>query len=356
MPPVKPKIPKFSGGPTVKRPGWDVTNLEILDGRSIHAVESKEQVQRMYNLLREVIGIPDDYTIQSVPGSCTGAMESAMWNLLGPLSVDVPISAKFSQMWYDDIKNELGKNVRGIKSDHGTLPDLSKVNFDNDVVFTWNETGSGVQVPNGDWIPDDRSGLTICDGATAVLGVDLPWEKLDATAFSLQKCLGSEGGLGILVLSPRALKRLNSWKPTWAIPYIFRLNLGLRSTPSMMTIADILDSLEWINRNGGKQFMISRAYESSSILYNWAEKTPWIEPLSKNPEIRSMTSVVLKVIDPNITAPEIVNFMATNNAGLDIFGYIGGPDEEIRFWTGGMVDPDDIKLVLPWLDYAYQQI
>src|SRR5271163_3507159 len=315
MPAVRPKVPHFSSGPCAKRPGWTPQNLTgALTGRSHRSKIGKAKLKRAIDLTREVLAVPADYRIGIVPASDTGAVEMALWSLLGPRAVTLIAWESFGEGWVSDVVKELKlKNVTTLKAGYGELPDLSKVDPASDVVFTWNGTTSGVRVPNGDWIAADRAGLTICDATSAAFAQPLDWPKLDVVTFSWQKALGGEAGHGMLVLSPRAVERLESYKPAWPLPKIFRMTKGGKlnegifvgetiNTPSMLCVEDYLDALSWAKSVGGLKALMARADQNLKALADWQAKTPWIDFLARDPAVRSNTSVCMKVVDPAITS------------------------------------------------------
>ena len=373
-----PNNPKFSSGPCAKIPNWNASFLNnALLGRSHRAPVSVKRIQELINMTKSILNIPNNYHVAIVGGSDTGAFEMAMWSLLGKNGVDILAWDSFGRDWVSDIIEQLQiKNTKLIDADYGYLPDLEKVNFNNDVVFTWNGTTAGVKVPNGDWIDENRSGLTLCDATSAVLAMDLPWSKLDVTTFSWQKVLGGEAQHGILVLSPRAVERLESYKPSWPIPKLFRLtskgkfqskifNGSTINTPSMLCIEDAIHSLKWVDSIGGANTMIKRSLSNLQVIEKWESKTNWIEFLAKNKDIRSSTSICLKIIDPwflklsTDNKKEILqrffSLLEEKEAAYDINHYPSAPPG-IRIWGGGTVETSNIELLLPWLDWAWEYI
>ena len=373
-----PNNPKFSSGPCAKIPNWDASFLNnALLGRSHRAPVSVKRIQELLNMTKSILNIPNNYHVAIVGGSDTGAFEMSMWSLLGKNGVDILAWDSFGRDWVTDIIEQLQiKNTKLIDADYGYLPDLEKVNFNNDVVFTWNGTTAGVKVPNGDWIDENRSGLTLCDATSAVLAMDLPWSKLDVTTFSWQKVLGGEAQHGIIVLSPRAVERLESYKPSWPIPKLFRLtskgkfqskifNGSTINTPSMLCIEDAIHSLKWVESIGGANTMIKRSLSNLQVIEKWESKTNWIEFLAKNKDTRSSTSICLKIIDPwflqlsTDSKKEILksffSLLEEKEAAYDINHYPSAPPG-IRIWGGGTVETSNIELLLPWLDWAWEYI
>jgi phosphoserine aminotransferase len=374
-PAKKPANPNFSSGPCAKRPGYSLDNLKGAPlGRSHRAKVGKAKLKRAIDLTREVLGVPADYRIGIVPASDTGAVEMAMWSLLGARGVDMLAWESFGEGWVTDVAKQLKlKDARVLKAPYGELPDLSQVNFDNDVVFTWNGTTSGVRVPNADWIPADRKGLTICDATSACFAQRLDYSKLDVVTFSWQKVLGGEAAHGMLILSPRAVERLTTYSPPWPMPKIFRMTNGGKliegifvgdtiNTPSMLCVEDYIDALEWSQKVGGLEGLIGRADANTKAIADWAAKTPWVDFLAKSADIRSNTSVCLKVVDPAIAAlPDdkqaafvkaIVAAVEGAGAGYDIDGYRDAPPG-LRIWCGATVEASDVAVLTEWLDWAF---
>src|SRR6188768_3756914 len=376
-PAVKPRNPNFSSGPCSKRPGYSLDQLDVSTlGRSHRSTIGKAALQRACEDTAELLGLPEGYRVGVVPGSDTGAVEMAMWSLLGARGVDILQWESFGNGWLSDATKELKLTVNAHNADYGLLPDLSKVNFDNDVIFTWNGTTSGVKVPNGDWIPADRKGLTICDATSAVFAMDMPWEKLDVITYSWQKVLGGEGAHGMLILSPRAVERLETYKPSWPLPKIFRLTSGGKlnegifegetiNTPSMLCVEDYLDALNWAKSVGGLKGLIARADANAKVLSDWMAKTPWIDFLAKDPAIRSNTSVCLTVVDPAITAltpdaqadfaKKLVALVEKEGAGYDFAHYRDAP-AGLRIWCGATVEAKDVALLTQWIDWAFAEM
>ncbi|MGB4057148.1 MAG: phosphoserine transaminase [Alphaproteobacteria bacterium] len=371
----KPKNPCFSSGPCAKRPGWSVQNLAVAAGRSHRAASSKAQLKDVIETHRKLLGIPADYRIGIVAASDTGAVEMALWSLLGSRPVDVFAWESFSRDWLVDITKELKiKDAVAYDGKFGELPDLSKVRKNADVVFAWNGTTSGVAVPDADWIADDREGLTICDATSAIFAYDMPWSKLDVTTWSWQKVLGSEAAHGMIVLSPRAVERLENYTPSWPMPKTFRMlkkgkiNEGIFvgetiNTPSMLAVADCLDALKWVESIGGLKATIKRCEENSSLVNAWIEKTPFVDFLAIDPKTRSHTSVCMKFSEPWFAALDdeaqqafvksVTKALETEGAALDAGSYRDAP-AGLRIWCGSTVEADDIRVLLPWIEWAYE--
>jgi phosphoserine aminotransferase len=376
-PGVRPAVPHFSSGPCAKRPGWSLQALtDAALGRSHRAKIGKAKLKRAIDLTREILQIPADYRIGIVPASDTGAVEMALWSLLGARAVTMLAWESFGEGWVTDVEKQLKlKDVTLLKAPYGELPDLKKINFDSDVVFTWNGTTSGVRVPNGDWIKADRNGLTICDATSAAFAQRLDWAKLDVVTFSWQKVLGGEAAHGMLVLSPRAVERLETYKPAWPLPKIFRMTKGGKlnegifegetiNTPSMLCVEDYLDTLNWAKSIGGLDALIARADANTKAIADWVKVTPWVDFLAADPAIRSNTSVCLKVVDPAVTrlsADEQAKFakalsgaVEKEGAGYDL-GYYRDAPPGLRIWCGATVETADVEALLPWLDWAFAQ-
>jgi phosphoserine aminotransferase len=375
MPGSRPANPRFSCGPCTKRPGWSLDVLKDAPlGRSHRAKLGKSRLKQAIDLTREVLEIPADYRVAIVPASDTGAVEMALWSLLGERGVDVLAWEAFSQDWVIDITEQLQlDDVRVMTADYGRLPDLSKVDCDRDVVFPWNGTTSGVRVPNADWIPADRKGLTICDGTSAAFAQDLDWSKLDVTTFSWQKVMGGEAAHGMLVLSPRAVARLENYKPAWPLPKLFRmtkdgkLNEALFegetvNTPSMLAVEDYIDTLNWAKSLGGLDALQRRADDNCKVLTDWVARTPWIDFLAVEPAQRSNTSICLMIVDPAVTsqpaevqaefAKNIAATLEIEKAAYDINSYRDAP-AGLRIWTGSTVEAKDLEVLTQWLDWAF---
>jgi len=374
-PAKRPANPRFSSGPCTKRPGWSPDALKgALLGRNHRQPETKARIEAALLKTRAVLELPDDYRVALVPASDTGAVEMALWSLLGPRGVDVLAWEAFSRDWVTDIVEELKlADVRVLEAPYGELPDLAEVDFDRDVVFAWNGTTSGVRVPDADWIAADRNGLTICDATSAVFAQDIDWRKLDAATFSWQKVLGGEAQHGMLILSPRAIERLESYTPPWPLPKLFRLTRDGRlmeelfegstiNTPSMLCLEDYMDALGFVESVGGLKGTIARSDANAAVIADWVAKTPWVDFLAARPETRSNTSVCLKVVDPEIAAlpPEIRdNFprrmaarLSAEGVAKDIASYRHAP-AGLRIWTGATVEKADVEALMPWLDWAF---
>jgi phosphoserine aminotransferase len=375
MPGVRPVVPHFSSGPCAKRPGWSLQALtDALLGRSHRSKIGKAKLKRAIDLTREVLEVPADYRIGIVPASDTGAVEMALWSLLGERPVTMLSWESFGEGWVADVLKELKlKDVTVAKAPYGEIPDLSKIDSNTDIVFTWNGTTSGARVPNADWIASDRAGLTICDATSAAFAQALDWAKLDVVTFSWQKVLGGEAAHGMLILSPRAVARLESHKPAWPMPKIFRLTKGGKliegiftgetiNTPSMLCVEDYLDALAWGKSIGGLRGLIARADGNAKALADWVARTPWIDFLASDPAVRSNTSVCLKVVDPAISslpADAQAAFVKSLGAALekegvafDIDAYRDAP-AGLRIWCGATVERSDVEALTLWLDWAY---
>ena len=377
MPGVRPAIPHFSSGPCAKRPGWSLQALtDAVLGRSHRSKGGKAKLKRAIDMTREVLQVPADYRIGIVPASDTGAVEMALWSMLGPRPVTMIAWESFGEGWISDVKNELKiKDMTELKAPYGELPDLSKVDPASDVVFTWNGTTSGVRVKNADWIAADRAGLTICDATSAAFAQPLEFAKLDVVTFSWQKALGGEAAHGMIALSPRAVARLESHKPAWPIPKIFRLTKGGKinedvfeggtiNTPSMLCVEDYLDTLDWAKSIGGLKALMKRADDNARVIADWVARTPWIAFLAADPSIRSNTSVCLKVIDPEILklpadaqakfVKGISAMLEKEGVAYDIDAYRDAPSG-LRIWCGATVEASDVEALTLWLDWAYGQ-
>ena len=369
QPTVKPRNSNFSSGPCAKRPGYDVSKLDLSTlGRSHRSAVGKKALGLCCSETARILGLPEGYRVAVVPGSDTGAIEMAMWSLLGPRGVDVLEWESFSAGWVTDIVKQLKlPNVNTIKAEYGALPDLNQVNFDNDVVFVWNGTTSGVKVPNGDWIPADRKGLTLCDATSAVFAMDMPWEKLDVVTYSWQKVLGGEGGHGMLILSPRAVERLETYSPPWPMPKVFRMKSGGKlieglfkgetiNTPSMLCVSDYLDALKWAESIGGVKGTMERSQANLGVIEDFvAVNKEWINFLAQDEETRSNTSVCLILT----LTPDQVKIMAklleTEGVAYDIGAYKDAPPG-LRIWCGATVEKSDLEALMPWLSWAYKQV
>ena len=376
VPGVRPARPFFSSGPCAKRPGW---SPEILIaptlGRSHRASVGKARLKDAIERTRALLEVPSSFLIGIVPASDTGAVEMAMWSLLGPRPVDMLAWESFGQGWVTDAVKQLKLDARVLNAPYGALPDLAQVNPDHDVVFTWNGTTSGVRVPHADWIAEDRKGLVICDATSAAFAQPLDWSRLDVVTFSFQKVLGGEGGHGVLILGPRAVERLETHTPAWPLPKIFRLTKGGKliadifegatiNTPSMLVIEDYIDALKWGAGLGGLGALHARADENFRRLAAWVGKTDWIDFLAEDPATRSNTSVCLKIVDPRFTALEeaaqrafvkqMETLLSREEAAFDIGGYRDAPPG-LRIWCGATVDASDIDALCPWLDWAFAE-
>ena len=376
-PAQRPTAPHFSSGPCAKRPGWTPENLkDAALGRSHRAKIGKAKLKQAIELTREVLEVPADYKIGIVPASDTGAVEMALWSLLGARPVTTIAWESFGEGWVSDIIKELKlKDVTQLHAPYGEIPDLAKVNSDTDIVFTWNGTTSGVRVPNADWIKADRKGLTICDATSAAFAQPLDWPKLDVITFSWQKALGGEAAHGMLVLSPRAVERLETYKPAWPLPKIFRMTKGGKlnagifegetiNTPSMLCVEDYLDALNWGKSIGGLKALMARADANTKVLADWKAKTSWIDFLASDAAIRSNTSVCLKIVDPAITSltsdlqadfcKKLVALVEKENAGFDFAHYRDAP-AGLRIWCGATVEAKDVALLTQWIDWAFAE-
>jgi phosphoserine aminotransferase len=378
VPAVRPARPFFSSGPCAKRPGWTPEALkDACLGRSHRSKQGKAKLKEAIDRTRAVLRVPQDYRIGIVAGSDTGAVEMALWSLLGPKPVDVLAWESFGEDWVTDVAKQLKlKDTRIIKAGYGELPDLKQTDPAHDIVFLWNGTTSGVRVLNGDWIADNREGLTICDATSAAFAMDLPWSKLDVVTFSWQKVLGGEGGHGMLVLSPRAVARLESYNPPWPMPKTSRMTKDGKvvegifegetiNTPSMLCVEDYIDALKWAESIGGLPALIARADRNLSVLSNWVARTEWVDFLAKDAKARSNTSVCLKVVDPWFTAlpkeaqaaaaSKIASVLDKQGVALDIGGYRAAPPG-LRIWCGATVEASDLEALTPWLDWAFAQV
>ena len=367
-PSSKPVNPNFSSGPCSKRPGYDVSELGIATlGRSHRSSIGKAELQRACEETAEILGLPDGYRVGVVPASDTGAVEMALWSLLGSRPVDVFSWESFGQGWLSDILKQLKlEDVNDYGADYGQLPDLGQANPDHDIVFTWNGTTSGVKVPNGEWISDQRTGLTICDATSAVFAMPMPWEKLDVVTFSWQKVLGGEGAHGMLILSPRAVERLESYTPPWPLPKIFRLTKGGKliegifkgatiNTPSMLCVADYLDALDWVKSLGGVDATIARADASLQAIADFVAERDWIEFLAADEGIRSNTSVCLSLDLDADQVKQVVKLLDNEGVAYDIGAYRDAP-AGLRIWCGATVETSDVELLMPWIEWAYNEV
>jgi len=375
LPGVRPVIPHFSSGPCAKRPGWSLQVLtDAVLGRSHRSKIGKAKLKRAIDLTREILEVPAAYRVGIVPASDTGAVEMALWSLLGARPVTMIAWESFGEGWVGDVLKELKlKDVTVLKSGYGELPDLAKVDPATDIVFTWNGTTSGVRVPNADWIAVDRQGLAICDATSAAFAQALDWPKLDVVTLSWQKVLGGEAAHGMLILSPRAVARLESYKPVWPLPKIFRLTKGGKlnegifegetiNTPSMLCVEDYLDTLLWAQSLGGLKALIAKADANTKVIADWVARTPWVAFLAENPAIRSNTSVCLRVVDPVVTklSPDAQAAFAKNLAAAlekervayDLGHYRDAPPG-LRIWCGATVEAPDLEALTLWLDWAF---
>ncbi len=378
MPAVRPARPFFSSGPCAKRPGWTPEALNgALLGRSHRSKPGKAKLKDAIDRTKALLGIPASYRVGIVPASDTGAMEMAMWSLLGPKPVDCFAWESFGEDWVTDTIKQLKiKDSRVIKADYGEIPDLSQADPKHDVIFLWNGTTSGVRVPDGDWIAKDREGLTICDATSAAFAMDLPWDKLDVVTFSWQKVLGGEAAHGMLALSPRAVARMESYTPPWPMPKIFRMTKGGKivdgifegetiNTPSMLALEDYLDALTWAEEIGGLKALISRSQGNLGVLDRWIRGSGWAGFLAKEQGTRSNTSVCLKIVDPWFAAlgedaqadaaKKIASLLEKEGVAYDIGGYRAAPPG-LRIWCGATVDKADLEALTPWLDWAWAQV
>ena len=368
QPTVKPKNPNFSSGPCAKRPGYNVADLQLdVLGRSHRSALGKKTLGLACSETARILGLPAGYRVAVVAGSDTGAVEMAMWSLLGPRGVDVLAWESFGSGWVTDIVKQLKlPNVTKREVGYGDIVDLSTVNFDNDVVFTWNGTTSGVKVPDGDWIPADRPGLTICDATSAVFAMELPWDKLDVITYSWQKVLGGEGAHGMLILSPRAVERLEIYTPPWPMPKLFRMTSGGKlieglfkgetiNTPSMLCVVDYLDALAWVDRLGGVSATIARSEANLKVLTDFVAANDWIDFLAKDPATRSNTSVCLRLKLDEAQVKQVVKLLEAEGVAYDFGAYKDAP-AGIRIWCGATVETHDLQALMPWLTWAYHQV
>lgn len=377
IPAVKPQNANFSSGPCSKFTGWSLDALKDTPfGRSHRAKIGKNKLKQAIDDTKALLNLPEGYRVGIVAGSDTGAVEMALWSLLGARGVDVLVWESFSSDWATDITKQLKIDANVHKADYGAIPDLSKVNFENDVVFAWNGTTSGVKVPNADWIPANRQGLTICDATSAIFAQDMDWSKLDVITYSWQKVLGGEGAHGMLILSPRAVERLESYTPSWPLPKIFRLTKKGKlnediftgatiNTPSMLCVEDYLVSLAWAKNLGGYSALVERANKNLAVLEAWVAKTPWVEFLAETIETRSNTSVCLKIVDSEFAkldneaqlefCKKVADYLDKAKIAYDINGYRDAP-AGLRIWCGATIDSSDLEALCPWLDYAFYEV
>jgi phosphoserine aminotransferase len=377
-PNVRPVNPCFSSGPCAKRPGWSLGALEgALLGRSHRSKPGKAKLLEVIERSRAILGLPADWRLGIVPASDTGAIEMAMWSLLGARGVDMLAWESFGGQWVTDVEKQLElADVRVLRAEYGRLPNLSEVNGARDVVFTWNGTTSGVVVPNGDWIAADRDGLALCDATSAVFAYNLPWDKLDAVTWSWQKVLGGEAQHGMLALSPRAVARLESYTPPWPMPKLFRMTKAGKladgifagetiNTPSMLAVEDALDGLRWAEAIGGLPALIARAETNLAAIEGWVATTPWVDFLAEDPATRSRTSVCLKIVNPGFQAlpadrkvnyaKRIVGLLEQEDAGYDV-GFHRDAPPGLRLWAGATVETSDLQALFPWLDWAWAKV
>jgi phosphoserine aminotransferase len=374
MPGVRPVCPHFSSGPCAKRPGWSLQALtDAVLGRSHRSKIGKAKLKRAIDLTREILDVPADYRIGIVPASDTGAVEMALWSLLGARPITMLAWESFGEGWVSDVLKELKLKATALKAPYGALPDLSKVDFATDVVFTWNGTTSGVRVPNADWIPTDRQGLTICDATSACFAQRLDYPKLDVVTLSWQKVLGGEAAHGMIILSPRAVARLENHTPAWPLPKIFRMTKGGKlndgifegdtiNTPSMLCVEDYLDTLQWAKSIGGLNALIARSDANTKAISDWVARTPWIANLADDPAVRSNTSVCLKVVDPTVTSlsadaqgaftKALAGALEKEGVAYDIASYRDAPPG-LRIWCGATVEASDVEALTAWLDWAF---
>ena len=379
-PNLKPNNPNFSSGPCAKRPGWKIENLINANiGRSHRSAEAKAKLKLVIDKSKELLNLPNDYVVGIMPASNTGSLEAALWSLLGQKGVDILAWENFGKDWVQDVVKQLKlTNINVHDVDYGEFPDVSKVNFKNDVIFTWNGTTSGVKVPNADWIPDNREGLTICDATSAIFAMPINYNKCDVITWSWQKVLGGEAAHGMIALSPRALSRLETYIPEWPIPKIFRIANNKKiikgifegstiNTPSMICVEDALDGLIWAENNGGLEFLLETSTTSFDKVYNWIKENDWVTFLSKNQnkEYLSNTGITFKICedwylsknedDQRMIVKQICKILLDENVAYDINGYPKAPPS-FRIWAGGTVQPDNIELLLPWIKYAYYKV
>jgi phosphoserine aminotransferase len=374
---MRPARPEFSSGPCAKRPGWNPQNLSnAVLGRSHRSKIGKARLKEAIDRTREVLQVPDDFLIGIVPGSDTGAVEMAMWSMLGARPVQLLAFESFGKDWVIDVTKQLKIEAEVLDAPYGKLPDLTKVRKDADLVFTWNGTTSGVRVPNADFIAADREGITICDATSAAFAQDLDWAKLDVVTFSWQKALGGEAAHGVLILSPRAVARLESYTPAWPMPKLFRMTKGGKvtldlfegatiNTPSMLAVEDAVDALKWAASIGGFVEMKRRADANLAVLDAWVAKTDWVAFLAETADIRSNTSVCLKVVDPRVTglsadaqadfAKKLASLLEKEGVALDVGGYRDAPPG-LRIWCGATVETSDLDALTPWLDWAFASV
>ncbi len=372
--------PNFSSGPCAKRPGWKIENLVNANtGRSHRSGDAKSKLKLVIDKSRELLNLPDNYVVGIMPGSDTGALEASLWCLLGERGVDILAWENFGKDWIQDVVKQLQiSNLNVHDVDYGQFPDVTKVNFQNDVIFTWNGTTSGVKVPNADWIPDNREGLTICDATSAIFAMPIDYKKCDIITWSWQKVLGGEAAHGMIAMSPKALDRLENFKPSWPIPKVFRIANNKKilkgifegstiNTPSMICVEDALDGLNWAEKNGGLNFLLDTSNNSFNLVYDWIQKNDWVTFLSENKskEYLSNTGITFKICedwylsktedDQRLIVKQICKILSDENIAYDINGYAKAPPS-FRVWAGGTVEPKNIELLLPWLEWAYFKV
>lgn len=376
-PKLRPQCPNFSSGPCAKRPGWAAEVLsDACVGRSHRSKAGRAKLKEAIDLSRELLEIPGDYHLGIVPASDTGAVEMALWSLLGARGVDAFAWESFGKGWVTDVIKQLRLEARVFEADYGRLPDLSQADPSHDTVFTWNGTTSGVRVPDGNWIASDREGLTICDATSAVFSTDLPWAKLDVTTYSWQKALGGEGQHGVIILSPRTVERLENYAPPWPLPKIFRMTKGGKliegifrgdtiNTPSLLCVEDVLDSLRWACGAGGLSGLIARSRANLEAVSSWVESAAWVDFLAEEPSTRSSTSICLKIVDPwfrglaaeeqSTVAKKAAALLEQEDVAYDIGAYRDAPPG-LRLWGGPTVQTGDLEALFPWLDWAFEQV
>lgn len=367
-PTQKPANPNFSSGPCSKRPGYDVSKLDVSTlGRSHRAAIGKAALGRVCEETAEVLGLPEGYRVGVVPASDTGAVEMALWSMLGARPVDICYWESFGQGWLTDVVKQLKlEQTNAYGADYGLLPDLGQTNPAHDIVFTWNGTTSGVKVPNGDWISDDREGLTICDATSAVFAMEMPWEKLDVVTFSWQKVLGGEGAHGMLILSPRAVERLESYTPPWPLPKIFRMTKGGKlidgifrgetiNTPSMLCVADYLDALDWVKALGGVDAAIAKSRANLAVIEDFVAANEWISFLAQDDATRSNTSICLSLDLDADQVKQAVKLLDAEGVAYDIGAYRDAP-AGLRIWGGATVEQSDLEALMPWIEWAYREV
>ena len=377
---IKPNNPNFSSGPCAKRPGWKIENLiNANTGRSHRSGEAKSKLKLVIDKSKELLNLPSDYVVGIMPASDTGALEASLWSLLGLRGVDVLAWENFGKDWVQDVVKQLKiSNLNVHDVNYGDFPDVTKINFKNDVIFTWNGTTSGVKVPNADWIPDDREGLTICDATSAIFAMPIDYSKCDVLTWSWQKVLGGEAAHGMIAMSPRALKRLENYSPEWPIPKIFRIANNKKvikgifegstiNTPSMICVEDAIDGLNWAEENGGLDFLLNTSKKSFDLIYNWVQENDWVTFLSNNKNLEYLynTGITFKICedwflrkddeDQRSLVMEICKMLSDENVANDINGYAKAPPS-FRVWAGGTVEPDNIEKLLPWLEWAYLKV